>query len=69
MDFTQTHAHTIVGGQAGFAVPLIISVTGHRDLVAEEIPSIREKVSKLLTDLRSDYPDRGVSVMSALAEG
>lgn len=69
MDFTQTHAQTIVGGQAGFAVPLIISVTGHRDLVAEEIPTIREKVSKLLTDLRSDYPDRGVSVMSALAEG
>lgn len=69
MDFTQTHAQTIVGGQAGFAVPLIIAVTGHRDLVAEEIPSIRDKISKLLTDLRNDYPDRGVSVMSALAEG
>ena len=69
MDFTQTQSQTIVGGQTGFAVPLIVSVTGHRDLVAEEIPAIRERVSTFLTDLCSEYPDRGVSVMSALAEG
>ena len=69
MDLTQTQSHTIVGGQAGFAVPLIIAVTGHRDLVHEEIPVIRERVSTFLTDLRSEYPDRGVSVMSPLAEG
>ena len=69
MDFTQTQSHTIVGGQSGFAVPLIVAVTGHRDLVVEEIPAIRERVSAFLTDLRNEYPDRGVSVMSALAEG
>jgi hypothetical protein len=69
MDFTQTQSKTIVGGQTGFAVPLIVSVTGHRDLVAEEIPAIRECVVTFLTDLRNEYPDRGVSVMSALAEG
>lgn len=69
MDLSQTQFHTIVGGQVGFAVPLIVAVTGHRDLVAEEIPSIREQVSAFLTDLRDEYPDRGVSVMSALAEG
>lgn len=69
MDFTQTQSHTVVGGQSGFAVPLIIAVTGHRDLVAEEVPVIRERVSKFLTELRRQYPDRGVSVMSALAEG
>ena len=69
MDFTQTQSKTIVGGQTGFAVPLIVSVTGHRDLVTEEIPAIRERVVIFLTDLRNEYPDRGVSVMSALAEG
>ncbi len=69
MEFTQTHAFTIVGGQAGFAVPLIVSVTGHRDLVAEEIPTIRKRVATFLEDLRSEYPDRGVSIMSSLAEG
>lgn len=67
MEFTQTH--TIVGGQLGFAVPLIVAVTGHRDLVPEEVPAIRERVATFLTDLRSEYPERGVSVMSALAEG
>ena len=69
MDFTQTYSGTIVGGQTGFAVPLIVAVTGHRDLVAAEISGIRERVSKFLTDLRHEYPDRGVSVMSSLAEG
>ena len=69
MDFTQTQSHTIVGGQSGFAVPLIVAVTGHRDLVSDEVPGIRERVSTFLTDLRNEYPDRGVSIMSALAEG
>jgi len=69
MDLAQTQSHTIVGGQAGFAVPLIVAVTGHRDLVAEEIPVIRERVSTFLTTLLNEYPDRGVSVMSPLAEG
>jgi hypothetical protein len=69
MDFTQTQSHTVVGGQIGFAVPMIVAVTGHRDLVAEEVPTIRERVRIFLTELRDEYPDRGVSVMSALAEG
>jgi len=69
MDFTQTQSQTIVGGQAGFAVPLIVAVTGHRDLVAREIPAIRDRIAKFLTDARTEYPDRGVSVMSSLAEG
>ena len=69
MDFTQTQSHTIVGGQVGFAVPLIVSVTGHRDLVPEEVPVIRRRVADFLTNLREEYPDRGVSIMSALAEG
>ena len=46
-----------------------MAVTGHRDLVAEEIPAIREQVSTFLTGLRDEYQDRGVSVMSPLAEG
>jgi hypothetical protein len=69
MEFTQTYAGTIVGGQVGFAVPLIVSVTGHRDLVPEEVPVIRQRVADFLTNLREEYPDRGVSIMSALAEG
>lgn len=69
MEFAVTYSPTIVGGQTGFAVPLIVAVTGHRDLVASEIPKIRERVNAFLMDLRDEYPDRGVTIMSSLAEG
>ncbi len=69
MDFTQTYSGTIVGGQTGFAVPLIVAVTGHRDLVNAELPGIRERVRIFLSELLTEYPDRGVTVMSSLAEG
>ena len=69
MDFTQTQSKTIVGGQAGFVVPLIIAVTGHRDLVDAELPEIRARVQTFLSELLKEYPDRGVTVMSSLAEG
>ena len=69
MDFTQTQAGTIVGGQTGFAVPLIVAVTGHRDLLDAELPGIRARVQAFLRELLLEYPDRGVTVMSALAEG
>ena len=69
MDFTQTQSHTVVGGQEGFAVPLIVAVTGHRDLVPEEVPVIRDRVATFLENMRDAYPNRGVSVMTALAEG
>lgn len=48
---------------------MIIAVTGHRDLVTDELPAIRERVRAFLAGLVAEYPDRGVSVMSALAEG
>jgi hypothetical protein len=51
------------------ALPLVIAVTGHRDLVPAEIPAIREKVEALFQLLAERYPDRRLSVMSSLAEG
>ena len=51
------------------AIPLVIAVTGHRDLVTDETPAIREKVRGLLEELQSKYPDRRLRVMSPLAEG
>ena len=54
---------------ADSALPLVIAVTGHRDLVAAEVPAIRQKVDALLDDLARRYPDRRLSVMSSLAEG
>ena len=51
------------------AIPLVIAVTGHRDLVPAEIAGIRERVRELLSDLRKRYPERRLRVMSPLAEG
>lgn len=52
-----------------FAVPLVVAVTGHRDLVADEVPEIRERVRHMFRQLRDDYPDRYVQVISGFAEG
>lgn len=69
MNDTFAQSRTIVGGQTGFAIPLIVAVTGHRDLVLKEVPVIRKRVRKFLKKLRKEYPDRGVTVMTSLAEG
>ena len=60
---------TIVGGQTGYAIPLVVAVTGHRDLVAAELPAIRDEVRKFLAGLLAEFPERSVTVMSPLAEG
>jgi len=52
-----------------YAVPLVVAVTGHRDLLPAEIPRIRELVREFLRGLRDDFPDREIGVMTALAEG
>ena len=56
-------------GRRSYAVPLVVAVTGHRDLLPSEIPAIRERVRDFLAGLRQAYPDRIIAVMSALAEG
>ena len=50
-------------------VPLVIGVTGHRDLVPAEIPLIKQKVRDVLVDLRQRYPGLPISVISPLAQG
>jgi hypothetical protein len=32
MESRQTQTQTIVGGQTGYAIPLIVAVTGHRGI-------------------------------------
>jgi len=51
------------------AIPLVVAVTGHRDLVPEEVPGIRIRVRRLLEELRDAYPQRRLRVLSPLAEG
>ena len=56
-------------GRRSYAVPLVVAVTGHRDLVADEIPIIRSRVRDCLFSLRYEYPSRIIMVMTGLAEG
>ena len=53
----------------GYGVPLVVAVTGHRDLLPSELPRLRQQVRDFLCGLRDAYPGRIVAVMSALAEG
>ena len=55
--------------QSEVSLPLVIAVTGHRDLVAEEIPAIEDRVKKLFIELGQRYPANRLVVMSPLAEG
>ncbi|MEX2131855.1 MAG: hypothetical protein WD772_10240, partial [Pseudohongiellaceae bacterium] len=50
-------------------LPLVVAVTGHRDLVEHEIPLIQVRVKALFGQLQSRYPDNVLTVMSPLAEG
>lgn len=52
-----------------YGLPLIVAVTGHRDLLGSEIPEIRVLVKDLLVWLGEHFPERRLSIMSSLAEG
>ena len=56
-------------GARSYAVPFIVAVTGHRDLVPDEIQIIRSRVRDCLFSLRYEYPSRIIVVMSSLADG
>lgn len=50
-------------------LPLVVAVTGHRDLVEAEIPAIREQIVRLFQDLKDEYPATSLTILSPLAEG
>lgn len=50
-------------------VPLVVGVTGHRDLLPGEVPELRRRTREFLAELRAQHPDLPLVVMSPLAEG
>jgi len=54
-------------------LPLVIGVTGHRDLRDQDLPRLEQEVASVLRRLRQDYldgdPKAPIVVLSALAEG
>lgn len=50
-------------------LPLVIGITGHRDLRDQDIDVLKKMVRDVFTELRSQYPHTPLLVISALAEG
>jgi hypothetical protein len=52
-------------------LPLVIGVTGHRDLRDQDLARLEQEVVAVISGLRRDYLDEGaqIVVLSALAEG
>lgn len=50
-------------------IPLVIGVTGHRDLVLEEYGVIKDRVRDFLLELQRNYPQLPLLIMTPLAEG
>jgi len=48
---------------------LTIGVTGHRDLVTDEIPVLKEKVREFFLQLRNSFPGLDLQLINPLAEG
>ena len=59
--------------QAPARLPLVIGVTGHRDLRDQDVPELERQVAAVIAGLRRDYlddePTTPIIVLSALAEG
>lgn len=50
-------------------VPIIIGVTGHRNIRNEDIDSLKEKVTQQLLSLQQRCPDTPLIMLNSLAEG
>jgi hypothetical protein len=50
-------------------LPLVVGVTGHRDLAGDEVPSIAQQVRDLFVTLENTYPHTPIVLLSSLAEG
>jgi hypothetical protein len=49
--------------------PLVIGVTGHRDLRADDVPRLEKLVHEIIQEFRDDSPHTPLTLLSALAEG
>jgi hypothetical protein len=58
----------VAAASAGL-VPLVIGVTGHRNLDPDDYPLYRARITELIDYLRSRYPATPLRMVSALAEG
>lgn len=51
------------------SLPLVIGVTGHRDLRAEDVAKLERLVRRIIEEFKSDLPNTPLTLLSALADG
>ncbi|HEY6823436.1 MAG TPA: hypothetical protein VI195_03280 [Steroidobacteraceae bacterium] len=49
--------------------PFVVGVTGHRDLRADDLPSLRSAVTEILLRLEKHLPDSQLRIMAGMASG
>jgi hypothetical protein len=50
-------------------LPIVIGVTGHRDLRSEDVPALEGIVRRILLEVRTSHPHSPLILLSPLAEG
>jgi len=50
-------------------LPLVVAITGHRDICPEDVESLEKAVGDILLKLQRDYPSTPLTMLSPLAEG
>lgn len=50
-------------------IPIFIGVTGHRDLIIEDIPNLEEKVKAIVAHVKATCPHSPIKILSPLADG
>ena len=51
------------------SVPLIIGITGHRNIPVEDTPALKEQIRLIFKELKAQYPTTPLVLISPLAEG
>ena len=65
-DPTAPHAS---GNESAGPLPIVVGVTGHRDLRQQDLPALEAIVKRLLRELQVTHPHTPLLVLSPLAEG
>ncbi|SES81062.1 hypothetical protein SAMN05660297_00555 [Natronincola peptidivorans] len=50
-------------------IPIIVGMTGHRDLVEKDVPILETKIESILEGIQEKYQETPIYIMTALAEG
>jgi len=65
----RTFTLNAAGGRSGGATPLMLGVSGHRDLKHDDIAVLREAVAQFVGEVRALLPDTPLQILVGMADG